>query len=80
MGIQPLLVWTNVLTSGEASNAQFFKSRQGRIHTTSMFQLKLSTLATSLGFVFALPHVYGVLKPAAFAAAARKFPRYTPIG
>ena len=46
----------------------------------TMLQLKLSTLATGLGLVFALPHAYGVIKPAAFAAAARKFPRYTPIG
>lgn len=45
-----------------------------------MFQVRLSTLATVLGFVFALPNVYGVWKPAAFAAVARKFPRYTPIG
>ena len=28
----------------------------------------------------ALPQIYGMLKPAAFAAAARKFPRNTPIG
>lgn len=42
--------------------------------------MNLSTLATSLGLAYALPHVWGVLKPASFAAAARKFPRYTPIG
>src|SRR5580765_7765983 len=45
-----------------------------------MLQIKLSTLAVILGFVAALLNVYGVLKPAAFAAAARKFPRYTPVG
>jgi hypothetical protein len=45
-----------------------------------MLQLKLSTLATSLGLLFALPSAYGVFKPAAFASAARRFPRYTPIG
>ena len=45
-----------------------------------MDQLNLSTVAISLGLVFALAHVYGVINPAAFAAAARKFPRYTPIG
>ena len=45
-----------------------------------MLQLKLSTLATGLGLLFALLHVYGVFKPVAFAMAARKFPRHTPIG
>src|SRR3954470_21534192 len=45
-----------------------------------MLQLKLSTLATCLGLLMALPSLLGVLKPAAFAQAARKFPRYTPIG
>ncbi len=42
--------------------------------------LTLSTLAVVLGLGFALIHLYGVMKPAAFAEAARKFPRYTPIG
>ena len=45
-----------------------------------MFQMKLSTLAVILGFIAILVNIYGVLKPAAFAAAARKFPRYTPVG
>src|SRR2546426_1444931 len=45
-----------------------------------MLQIKLSTLAIILGFVFVLLNIYGVLKPAAFAVAARKFPRNTPIG
>jgi len=45
-----------------------------------MLQLKLSTVAIGLGLIFALAHVYGVIKPAAFATAARRFPRYTPIG
>ncbi len=45
-----------------------------------MQQLKLSTLSVILGLVFALPNIYGLLKPAAFGAAARKFPRYTPAG
>ena len=48
--------------------------------TNSMLPLNLSTLAAGLGLACAIPHVYGVLKPAAFAAAARRFPRYTPIG
>jgi hypothetical protein len=42
--------------------------------------MNLSTLATGLGLAYALPHVWGVLNPASFAAAARKFPRNTPIG
>ena len=42
--------------------------------------MKLSTLALLLGLGTALANVYGVLKPAAFAAAARKFPRYTAAG
>jgi hypothetical protein len=45
-----------------------------------MFHLKLSTLAVIIGFAFALLNFYGLLNPAAFAAAARRFPRYTPIG
>ena len=42
--------------------------------------MKLSTLAILLGMLYILGNIYGVLKPAAFGAAARKFPRYTPIG
>lgn len=45
-----------------------------------MFSLNLSTLAIGLGLLHAVPNIYGALKPAGFAAAARKFPRYTPIG
>src|SRR5437773_7783402 len=45
-----------------------------------MLHVKLSTLAIILGFFATLLNGYGLLKPAAFAAAARKFPRYTPIG
>ena len=45
-----------------------------------MLHLKLSTLATILGLAYALPNIYGVAKPAAFGAMARKFPRYTPAG
>jgi len=37
--------------------------------------LKLSILAIVLGLGVALPQVYGIMKPAAFAAAVRKFPR-----
>src|ERR1043166_374611 len=45
-----------------------------------MSDLKLSTLSVILGLIVALPSVYGLLKPKAFAEAARKFPRYTPVG
>jgi hypothetical protein len=37
--------------------------------------MKLSTLAVALGLIFSVPQVYGLLKPSAFAAALRKFPR-----
>ena len=45
-----------------------------------MPEIKLSLLAVVLGLVFGLPQIYGMLKPEAFAASLRKFPRYTPIG
>ncbi len=43
-------------------------------------KLSLSLLAVALGAVVALPQVYGLLKPAAFAAALRRFPRSQPWG
>ena len=42
--------------------------------------LKLSTLAIVLGLGMGLPQIYGIVKPAAFAAAVRKFPRSLPWG
>lgn len=45
-----------------------------------MSSINLSSLAIGLGVLHALPNIYGALKPAAFASAARKFPRATPIG
>jgi hypothetical protein len=42
--------------------------------------MKLSTLSVILGLVLAVPNAYGVFKPAAFAATARKFPRHTSLG
>src|SRR5260370_29588374 len=40
----------------------------------------LSTLAILLGLGMGLPNLYGIAKPAAFAAAVRKFPRSVPWG
>src|SRR5829696_4751303 len=45
-----------------------------------MSDLKLSTLSVILGLIVALPSLFGLFKPKAFAEAARKFPRYTPVG
>lgn len=42
--------------------------------------MKLSTLAIALGLLSSLPQIYGLLKPEAFAAAARRFPRSEPWG
>jgi len=42
--------------------------------------LKLSTLSILLGLGMGLPQIYGLVKPAAFAAAVRKFPRSLPWG
>jgi len=45
-----------------------------------MLALRLSTLAVLLGLGLGLPQIYGFVKPAAFAAAVRKFPRSLPWG
>ena len=42
--------------------------------------LKLSTLAILLGAGMSLPQIYGLARPARFAAAAKKFPRSLPSG
>ncbi len=42
--------------------------------------LNLSTLAILLGLGVGLPQIYGLTRPAAFAAAVRKFPRSIPWG
>src|SRR6266540_3193726 len=42
--------------------------------------MKLSTLAVLLGLGFGLPHIYGLMKPARFRDAVRKFPRSEPWG
>jgi len=42
--------------------------------------VKLSTLAIVLGLGMGLPQIYGLLKPAAFAASVRRFPRSLPWG
>jgi hypothetical protein len=41
---------------------------------------KLSLLAVVLGLGMGLPQIYGLLKPAAFAASVRRFPRSLPWG
>ena len=45
-----------------------------------MLNPSLSTLAIVLGGGFAALNLPGVLNPAGFAAAARKFPRNTALG
>lgn len=45
-----------------------------------MSELKLSTLSIILGSIVVLPSLFGLLKPKAFAAVARQFPRSTPAG
>lgn len=42
--------------------------------------MKLSVLSLMLGLGMAVPQVFGLARPAAFAAAARKFPRHVPTG
>ncbi len=42
--------------------------------------MKLSILSILLGLGMAAPQVYGLAKPASFAAAVRKFPRHLPSG
>jgi hypothetical protein len=42
--------------------------------------MKLSTLSLVLGLLVAAPSLFGLLQPRAFAAAARRFPRFTPAG
>jgi hypothetical protein len=42
--------------------------------------LNVSTLAVVMGLGLGLPQIYGLMKPAAFAAAVRKFPRSLPWG
>jgi hypothetical protein len=41
---------------------------------------KLSTLSVLLGLIVVMPNAYGLLKPAALRALARRFPRHTPTG
>ena len=45
-----------------------------------MPDFKLWTLSILLGVILGVPHIYGVLKPASYGNALRKFPRYTPAG
>jgi len=43
-------------------------------------EIKLSTLAVVMGLGMGLPQIYGLMKPANFAAGVRKFPRSLPWG
>jgi hypothetical protein len=45
-----------------------------------MPDIKLWTLSVLLGSLIAIPNIYGLLRPAQFGAAVRKFPRSTPSG
>ena len=42
--------------------------------------MKLSLLSILLGVGVSVPQIYGLTRPAQFAAAARKFPRNLPVG
>ena len=42
--------------------------------------MTLSTLSILLGLGMGLPQIYGIMKPSAFAAGVRKFPRSLPWG
>ena len=43
-------------------------------------EMKLSTLSVVLGLVLALPHLYGLANPKAFATTVRGFPRNPAVG
>src|SRR5208282_3983147 len=44
------------------------------------FHMKLSLLSILLGAGMSVPQIYGLTRPAQFAATARKFPRNLPVG
>jgi hypothetical protein len=46
----------------------------------AFIDMKLSTLSVVLGLGMGLPQIYGLVKPAAFGSAVRKFPRSMPWG
>jgi hypothetical protein len=45
-----------------------------------MSNVNLSTLAIVIGAIYIVLPLFGLLKPAAFGTALRRFPRYTPAG
>jgi len=45
-----------------------------------MVPMRLSWLAILLGLGLSVPQIYGLARPAQFAAAARRFPRHVPVG
>jgi len=59
-----------------ASTGRIFHLSGAKIEMT----LKLSTLSILLGLAIGLPQLYGIINPAGFAAAVRKFPRSLPAG
>jgi predicted DNA-binding transcriptional regulator AlpA len=46
----------------------------------AFIDMKLSTLSVVLGLGMGLPQIYGLVKPAAFGSAVRKFPRSMLLG
>lgn len=50
------------------------------LRAADMLNISLSMLAILLGLLVAGINLPGILQPASFAAAARKFPRNTPVG
>jgi hypothetical protein len=46
----------------------------------SWLPMKLSILSVLLGLGVSVPQIYGLTRPAQFAAAVRKFPRHLPAG
>jgi hypothetical protein len=57
-----------------------FPRRLVCLKSPAMLEMKLSTLSIILGLIVTLPSLFGLLKPQAYAEAARQFPRWTPVG
>jgi hypothetical protein len=59
---------------------QVFLAQVAVMWTRLLMLITLSNLAVILGLGLALPQIYGLVNPAAFAAGVRKFPRSLPCG